>query len=408
MDLFSRYVFRQAAGAMILIVVTLTFIAWFITALKQLDLLTSQGQGMATFLKLTALAIPSLLGIVVPVALVVACLHTLNRLNADSEIIVMAASGASSWQMGKPFLILGLLVSLFIVGINVFFQPYSLRLMRNFIMEVRADLISQFLQPGKFFMAEPGLSLHFRARGANGDILGLLVHDTRDPNTQMSYLARRARIVKEQAQAYLVMEEGQVHRRDKTGSVQVISFDTYLFDLSSLTPKIGKIHYKPPESYIWELYRPDPQNPFFKKFPGRFRGEFHERLSNPLYPLLFVLIILAKLGHPRTTRENTVPIALTAFGIAVALRVSGLAAMNLAGSQPWAALLVYGVPIGGILVCLWVIFQHDRKLQSMANGLSLPVKRLFHGLWEHEFLRALSERLAARLPFLKRGAGRAS
>ena len=113
MDLFARYIFRQAAGAILLILVTLTVILWVATALKQIGLMTSQGQGMVLLLKITTLALPSLVAAIAPVALLIACIHTLNRLNGDSEIIVMTASGTQSWRFATPLMVLGLLVTVF-------------------------------------------------------------------------------------------------------------------------------------------------------------------------------------------------------------------------------------------------------------------------------------------------------
>ena len=59
MTIFGRYLFRQTAGALILILLSLTGVVWIALALKQLNLMTSEGQGALTFLKMTTLALPS-------------------------------------------------------------------------------------------------------------------------------------------------------------------------------------------------------------------------------------------------------------------------------------------------------------------------------------------------------------
>ena len=52
-----------------------------------------------------------------------------------------------------------------------------MRALRDLIPQVRTDLISQVLQPGRFSSPEPGLTFHIRDRSLTGDLLGLLVHD---------------------------------------------------------------------------------------------------------------------------------------------------------------------------------------------------------------------------------------
>src|SRR5512146_442658 len=150
MTLFSRYVFRQVANAFVIILVTLTTIVWLATALKQLDLIVSQGQGFVLFLKMTVLSLPSLMALIAPNAMLMASLYTLDRMNGDSELIVMTASGATVWRIGAPLLALASLVSIGILIANVFLTPASMRALREFVTQVRADLISQVLLPGRF------------------------------------------------------------------------------------------------------------------------------------------------------------------------------------------------------------------------------------------------------------------
>jgi lipopolysaccharide export system permease protein len=100
--LISRYIFRQTASALIMILISLTLIVWLTSVLREIKLLTSQGQTFILFLKITALAIPNLLVMVAPVAFLIAALHTLNRLNGDSELIVLSASGSSVWRILAP------------------------------------------------------------------------------------------------------------------------------------------------------------------------------------------------------------------------------------------------------------------------------------------------------------------
>src|SRR4249920_1932676 len=142
MTLFSRYVFRQVANAFVIILVTLTTIVWLATALKQLDLIVSQGQGFVLFLKMTVLSLPSLMALIAPNAMLMAALYTLDRLNGDSELIVMTASGATIWRIGSSLIVLGVFVCIAILLANIFVTPASARLMRSFVTQIRTDLIS--------------------------------------------------------------------------------------------------------------------------------------------------------------------------------------------------------------------------------------------------------------------------
>ena len=376
MTLFSRYMFRQVANAFIVILLTLTIVVWLATTLKELNLITSQGQGILLFLQMTLLGLPSLMALIAPNAVLMASLYTLDRMNGDSELIVMTSSGAPIWRIGAPLLALASLVSIGILLANVFLTPASMRALRDFVTQVRADLISQVLQPGRFSSPENGLTFHIRDRSLNGDLLGLLVHDERDDKQVMSYLAERGRIITNDEGSYLVMLDGYVHRYNAEGkdrNVQIVAFDQNMLDLSEFAPKdTTSKDVRPREMYFSDLVSPDMNDKATQRGYGQIRGELHDRLATPLYPLVFAFIAIALLGHARTTRESRWGQILTAFGIALGLRVAGLTAGNLVTINPWAVLLVYGIPLGAIVVAAWA--AHVRMSPELRSRLSFELK----------------------------------
>ncbi len=372
--LFSRYVFRQVANAFIIILVTLTSIVWLATALKQLDLIVSQGQGVVLFFKMTLLSLPGLMALIAPNAMLMASLYTLDRMNGDSELIVMTASGAPVWRIGTPFVVLASLVCVASLICNLYVMPAAMRELRVLITQVRTDVISQVLQPGRFSSTEAGLTFHIRDRSPTGDLLGLLVHDERDDTQVMSYLADHGRIVSNDDGAYLVMFDGHVQRYEpKTPDkgAQIVAFDQYVLNISDLNPKGADAskELRPRERYLSELINPDPKLLEGKGNAGQIRTELHDRFSTPLYPMAFVFLAIAILGHARTTRESRWAQILTAFGIALGVRVSGLTMSNLVTLNAAAVPLVYALPIGAIIVAAFT--AHVRMSPELRSKLSL-------------------------------------
>ena len=325
---------------------------------------------------MTLLSLPSLMALIAPNAVLMASLYTLDRMNGDSELIVMTSSGAPIWRIGAPLLALASLVSIGILLANVFLTPASMRALRDFVTQVRADLISQVLQPGRFSSPENGLTFHIRDRSLNGDLLGLLVHDERDDKQVMSYLAERGRIITNDEGSYLVMLDGYVHRynaEDKDKNVQIVAFDQNMLDLSEFAPKdTTSKDVRPREMYFSDLVSPDMNDKATQRGYGQIRAELHDRLATPLYPLVFAFIAIALLGHARTTRESRWGQILTAFGIALGLRVAGLTAGNLVAINPWAVVLVYGIPLGAIVVAAWA--AHVRMSPELRSRLSFELK----------------------------------
>ena len=376
MTIFGRYLFRQTANALLVILLTLTLVVWLATALKELNLITSRGQGILLFLQMTMLSLPSLMALIAPNAMLMAALYTLDRMNGDSELIVMTASGAPIWRIGAPLLALASIVAIAILIANLIVTPASMRALRSFITHVRADLISQVLQPGRFSSPEGGLTFHIRDRSLNGDLLGLLVHDERDGKQVMSYLAERGRIIDNDEGSYLIMLRGYVHRYNnetEEKDVQIVAFDQNMLDLSEFSPKdSGGKELRPREAYTSDLFSPDLTNAAALRNYPQLRAELHERLATPLYPLVFAFVAIAFLGHARTTREGRWAQILAAFGIAIGLRAAGIAAGNMVALSPWAIGLVYGLPVGAIIIAAWA--AHAKMVPQLRSRLSLGAK----------------------------------
>lgn len=351
MSTLSRYIFRQAAATTVLIVISLTAVVWIALALRQLNLVTAQGQDTLAFLKITLLGLPNLMAVIAPVALLIAAIQLLNRLSADSELIVMTASGATIWAPARPLLALAGIVSVFVLIFNFVIMPWSSRELRDAIVAVRTDLITQVIQPGRFTSPERGLTFHVRDRAQSGELLGLVLNDARDDKQSTTFLAERARIVRQGEETFLLMQTGHILRRSAPGEpAQIIVFDSYGVDLANFEAKADQRGMRPRERYLSELLSPAPEDVTSPRARNVITQELHERLSSPLYPLSFVLLAVALLGQPRTTRQGRGQALILAFVLATLTRVGGLTATNLLASRPAAAPVVYAIPLGVALI----------------------------------------------------------
>ncbi|HRD77576.1 MAG TPA: LPS export ABC transporter permease LptF [Hyphomicrobiaceae bacterium] len=373
-SLLSRYIFRQAAGTVLLILLSLSGVVWIALALRQLNLVTTQGQDTLMFLKMTLLALPNLMALIAPIALLVATIHVLNRLNGDSELIIATAAGGTIWNIARPLLVLALLVAVAVAAVNHFAQPWSLQLVREYIIQIRTDLINQVIQPGRFTPPEPGVMFHIRDRTLDGELQGILVHDARNDKEVTTYLADRGRIIKQPGGAYLLMQKGHILKREKLDEpVRIIEFENAPIDLARFEQKGEVIELKPRERYFSELVRPDPKDPIFLRQPGLLRAELHERFASLLYPFAFVLIAVAFVGQAQTTRQNRMEAIIVAFVIAAACRLGGLAATNVVALRASALPLLYGIPIaaifaGAIAAHLRMRARRQSRLRAMIDN----------------------------------------
>jgi len=359
MGRLDRYVVMTACVAFLAALSTLTGMVWLTQILRRFDLMTSQGQTILVFFTVTGLALPTLLLLTAPMALFLAITYTLNKLNGDSELIVMSAAGLSQWQLFKPLLLLSALVTAASAFLSIEAGPLSVRMLREQLTMVNADIINNVAQPGRFAALEKGLTFHIRDRGSNGSLRGIFVHDSRNPKSVTTYIADRGRIVTSDSGVFLVLEDGTLHRSaEKASNASMVEFKNYAFDMSQLNAGEKTSQSRAAEKPFYELLSPPPRvsDPNAKEDPNaakleesRIRVELHKRLSTPLYALAAFVIPFAFLGSPQTTRQNRNSGIASAALLFMTIEIAGFGTWGFVQRSENAWFLPYVMPLAAII-----------------------------------------------------------
>lgn len=385
--LLDRYILKLATGATIILLVGLTSVIWVTQALREVDLITGKGQTVMIFFTVTLLSLPALIAGIAPVALFMATLYTLNKLNSDSELIVMNATGVSPHRLSRPFIVLTLVTAVLVGFISLSVMPAGFRALRDLITLIRADFVANVVKEGQFVALDSGVTFHYRERSGEA-LLGIFMQDRRDPNQPAVYIAERGQTAEADGNSFLMLEKGTIQResRDRNSS-SIISFERYALNLSALSGDSDgsgggdgdKVVYKPRERTTWALLRQDPNEPYYKIQEGRFRAELHNRLSAPLYPIAFMLVAFAILGEARTTRQGRAAAIQLAIFLVGAIRIGAYAAWTASVRSGSAVVLLYVLPLVTIAVAASVI-GFGARARGLIDRLAEPLVAPFLAL----------------------------
>lgn len=381
--LLDRYIFKIVTTATFAGLVGLTAVIWITQSLKELDLVTGKGQTIIVFLLVTLTTLPALIAGIAPVALFAATLYTLNRLNGDSELIVMNAAGVAPHRLLKPFVVLTVLVTLLVAWMTISIIPGSYKTLRDLITKVRADFVSNIVKEGQFAQLDAGITFHYRER--NGQTLqGIFLQDRRDANKTSIYIAERGQTAEVEGLSLLLLERGSVQRQSPNSTdSSIVAFDRYAVNFAMLGGDSdsdgndgGKVVYKPRERSLDALLFADKNEGYYKLQSGRFRAELHNRLSAPLYPIAFMLIAFAALGEAKTTRQGRGFAMQMAVVMVSIVRLGGYAAWSASVRTAYAVPVMYAFPIIASLVSLWLIMYGHRLRPVAAPLLSAVLGKL--------------------------------
>jgi lipopolysaccharide export system permease protein len=364
----SAYIAREIAVPFLLFAVSLTALVWLSQSLRVLDVIVNQGQSAGTFVTLALLLVPGLLSLILPVALFCAIVFALNRLQADSELVVMWSAGFSRWSVAKPVLLVALGVTLAVYAVNLYFMPAGMRAFKDRVFEIRGDLVAAFLREGSFTTPADGITAYVRETEPSGIIKNIFVNDSRKPDAPETYLAERGRVMRTDEGPRLVMWNGTIHRRGRDGKIAIMNFDEYTFDISQLSSdSTGQVR-ETSERFLPELLAPDRHKYWDNRYWKRLLAEGHSRLATPLYALLMAMLgITALLAGHITRRGANERIALAA-GAALLVRLAGIGLQSLSADLPWLNVLQYLVPLGAIGMLAWLLDRDSAPLTAQETG----------------------------------------
>ena len=369
MTLIERYIFKKAGVSTLIVLFSLAGVVWVVQALKEIDIIASNDQTIITYFTITLLLVPNIALAIVPVALMLASIHTINAMNANSELVVVTASGCSNWTIGKPLLVMALICSLLTGIMAHMISPYSLQHVKKLVTEMRADLVSVVLQEGTFNSIGNGLTFHVAERGASGLLKGILISDDREEDSSAVFSAKEGVVVRTASGSFLALDDGEIQQTSKKdGSVTLIKYQSYAFDLSSFSgnKQVGAL--RPKERPTWELFNPDPDDKIYQTRPNRFGQEIHERFSEMLWPFANVFIILAFSGQARSSRQSFASAITSAAIVLVVARALGFSAVTALKNDPSAAIYVYGLPLS--CICFGAYFVLTNKPAELPKAVA--------------------------------------
>jgi lipopolysaccharide export system permease protein len=357
MPLIDRYLLRQLLGPTVLATAALTAVALLSQSLSALDIIVSQRQSALIFAKVTVLAMPQLLNMVLPIAVFVAALVALNRLHTEQEIIVCFAGGMSRWRVIAPALRLASVVAVLALAMNLWIQPAASREMRQTLFNVRTDLASTLIREGEFTAPAPGLTVYAQSVDSTGLIHNLFIHQEKEGGGATTYTADTGRLAKSRDRPVLIMQKGSNQEFSEAGVLEFLTFDEHTFDLSPFLATEELIHYKPSDRYLHELLFPDLQQDWEKRNRLKLLAEGHSRLAGPLYNIALMAMALSAIiggGFSRTGYGRRIALMSAA---AVAVRIFGFVVQAGAESSAWLNVLQYAVPLLATYVAMRGIFR---------------------------------------------------
>lgn len=235
MGRFDRYLLYQFSLLFGFFSLVLVAVYWVNRAVVLFDQLIANGESALVFLEFILLTLPNVVRLVLPISAFAAVVYVINRLSAESELVVVQATGFSPWRLARPAVVFGALVALTVLVFTNYLVPVSTERLNAKAEEVSQNVSARLLTEGRFLHPAPGLTLYIREITPGGELRDIYLSDARSETSRTTYMASRALLVRADAGPSLVMFDGEAQTLDAVSRrLSVTAFQDFAYDISGL------------------------------------------------------------------------------------------------------------------------------------------------------------------------------
>jgi len=285
--------------AFFMLLAVLTGLAWMVQIMSMMKFLLNYGVNVGSFIGLTSLMIPFIISIIIPFVTFIAVIFVYNKLISDNEVSVMAASGLSPAQIGRPALRLAAILTIAHLVLNIFIVPASQVEFYNMQWNLRYGLAHLKLKESAFTELSSGLVVYVD-KVSGYDLSHVMLSDMRDSRSEMTIFAEKGKLVATTRGLSIVMTNGSIQGNgDATVSG---TFDMFDMDLN-VAEKNAMTSYRVRSVSTLNLVRDVFDSPTAKRH-RTVLTELATRFLDPIMNLILAALCLAILLRSSLLRRR--------------------------------------------------------------------------------------------------------
>ena len=371
MTLIQGYLFRQIAKPVVGACAALAGIGILSQSLDQLEIIVERGQSVWVMVKLTLLAVPQLLAVILPIGLFVGALIALTRLQREQELTAIFASGVTRWSAIRPAIKLAMIGALVTLLFTTVIQPWSQRQARAEAFAVRTDLAALLVEEGRFVQGPEGLTVYVQQIEQNGLLKNIFIYQP-DGDQVTTWDAAEARFSRIDGEPIVTLINGSWQRYSSRGVLEYLSFARQDVPLGQYAQVTDSIRYKPSDLYLPQLFNPSPRDLERVGTAGELAAEGHSRLSAPLYALVAMAMALTAIMGGSYSRTGYSLRIAKAAGAFLLVRIVGYGIVAASAWNGWLNVFQYLLPLAAAAISLRLLFRALKPRRRRARASLVP------------------------------------
>ncbi len=191
--LISKYLLQNVLPYFIFTWLLLSVILFVQQASRYSDIFFSVNIPKSLVWQLTFALIPNVIAFTAPMAILIGVIIGLSKMQGDSELIAIRASGVGNFQITLPILTLGLLLSIFAFFINLKGVPIASNIVRGIALQTALYKLESPIEPGVFNTEIGGYTIYVKTGDKiDGDWKNIFIYNEDKKNNQVRLITAKS------------------------------------------------------------------------------------------------------------------------------------------------------------------------------------------------------------------------
>ncbi len=359
---FDRYLLSQLMVLFGFFSLVLVMVYWINKAVVLFDQLIADGQSAAVFLEFSALSLPAVIKLALPLASFAAAVYVTNRMTSESEMVVIQATGYATFRLARPVLYFGIIVALLMSVLTHFLVPLASAQLNLRRTELAQNVTARLLTEGKFIEPTAGITFYIRDITPAGELRDIFLSDSRDPAKTITYTAAQAYLVRTDTGAQLVMIDGLAQTlQSDTQRLFTTTFSDFTYDIGAFLTVAQATGRRSSEVGTLELLRATPQlQAQTNQTRAQLISQAHDRFGQALLGLVGALLGFSALMVGGFTRFGVWRQIVGAIFLIIVIKAVETVGINIARNNAAFWMATYLPIVLGLAIVWLLLFASTR------------------------------------------------
>ena len=279
----KNYFVKDFLKSYLFVLLSLSMLIWITQSARFLYLVTDTGLSPQTYGKYIIYLIPKIISQVTLISFLISIFLTIIKFQNNKEIEIYWLAGVSKKDIAKLFIKTSFVPTFFALFFFIYLAPFGSMKSRQILSNSEFSLVNTLVKKNNFNSPLKGLTIFVKENDNRGNLEKVFIFEN-----NKSIISKKGRVVSVNNKNFIELSDGFIHEKNKKNNIEVVKFETTMFDFTKYQTDIvkslkiqEKSFFRIRDDYITATNLVEKKN---------LLSEIHKRIFKPLFiPIIAIL-----------------------------------------------------------------------------------------------------------------------